>query len=183
MKKRAIQIDAVIFDLIIMGFFLLLALLSFGYNPRARSIPLGLGIVGSVMSLLQFLVDALPRVRSKLRFVSSSGVLATEEKFLRKDAGSQRAKLPDEPEKRAPAPEEREKVKPIEWWRVFRIVLWLVGFIVLLALTNYLIAVGAFVVLATKLEARESWKRAILLGVFVDGGFFILFELLLQAQI
>ena len=70
-----------------------------------------------------------------------------------------------------------------EWGRVLRVVLWLVGFIVLLAFTNYLIAVGAFIVLMTRFEAKQSWKKAILLGVCTNLGFFILFELLLKVQL
>ena len=74
------------------------------------------------------------------------------------------------------------KTKATEWWRLFRIILWLVGFIVLLSFTHYLIAVGAFIVLATRLEARETWKRSILLGICVNVSFYILFEVLLKAQ-
>jgi hypothetical protein len=78
-KQKAVQTDAVLFDLIILGFFLLFAFISFAYNPRARSIPLALGILGSVMMLMQLLVDALPGLRSKLRFVSATGLLAKED--------------------------------------------------------------------------------------------------------
>ena len=89
-EKQVIRGDAILFDVIIMAFFLLLAIVSLNYNPRARSIPLGLGILGSVMMFLQFLVDALPRVRSKLRFVSQSGILAGENKFQPKGLGTPR---------------------------------------------------------------------------------------------
>ena len=80
------------------------------------------------------------------------------------------------------SPQEKTKSKVVEWWRLFRVILWLVGFIVLLSFTNYLIAVGAFVVLATRLEARETWKRSIVLGICVNVSFYILFEVILKAQ-
>ena len=174
-KKKTIAIDAVLFDLLVFGFFLLLAIVSLKYNPRARSIPLALGIVGSLMTFLQFLVDAFPRTRSILRFVGSSGLLANESPFERKKSG--------EAPSREMGKTKKEATEGTEWWRVFRIILWLVGFLILLAFTKYLIAVGAFVILVTRLEARESWKRAILLGVGVDLGFYILFDVLLQAQL
>jgi len=171
-KKKTLAIDAVLFDLIVFGFFLLLAAVSLKYNPRARSIPLALGVIGSFMTFLQFLVDAFPRMKSKLRFVSSAGVLADENPFEGQGAGKAKAGEIGEKE-----------TDGAIWWRVFRIILWLVGFLVLLAFTNYLIAVGAFIILVTRLEAGESWLRSVLLGVGVDLGFFILFDLLLQAQL
>lgn len=182
-KQKAVQTDAILFDLIILSFFLLFALISFAYNPRARSIPLALGILGSVMMLMQLLVDAFPSLRSKLRFVGATGLLAKEDQARIK--GSQK---PDSEGVSAsePAPPlgSRKSISiGLEWWRVLRVVLWLAGFIVLLAFTNYLIAVGAFIVLVTRFEAKQSWKNAILLGVFTNLGFFILFELLLKVQL
>jgi hypothetical protein len=78
-KQKAVRTDAVLFDLIILSFFLLLALLSFDYNPRARSIPMALGILGSLMTLMQLMVDAFPGLRPKLRFVNAAGLLAKED--------------------------------------------------------------------------------------------------------
>jgi hypothetical protein len=182
-KHKAVRTDVILFDLIILCFFLLLALLSPAYNPRARSIPMALGILGSVMMLMQFLADAFPGLRSKLRFVGATGLLAKEDQARPKGA----EKLASEgiaPSDQTPSVSARNGISiGGEWWRVLRVVLWLAGFIVLLAFTNYLIAVGAFIVLVTRLEAKESWKRAILLGACTNLGFFILFELLLKVQL
>lgn len=182
-KQKTVRTDAILFDLIILVFFLLLAVLSFAYNPRARSIPMALGILGSVMMLMQLLVDALPGLRSKLRFVGATGLLAKED--------SARPKGPKKPHSEGIPPS--DQAPPVsagnglsiggEWWRVLRVVVWLAGFIVLLAFTNYLISVGVFIVLVTRFEAKESWKRAILLGACTNLGFFILFELLLKVQL
>jgi hypothetical protein len=180
--KKPYAIDAIIFDVILFCFFLLLAITSLGYNPRARSIPMVLGILGAVMMLLQFLVDTLPGLRSKLRFVSSSGLLSVEDSF-RSKVSTKQADTPTVVPKGDEPPTETALSKATEWWMVFRIVLWLVGFIVLVAYTNYLIAVAAFIIFVTKFEAKESWKRAIGLAFCVDLGFFILFDLLLQAQL
>jgi hypothetical protein len=141
-----------------------------------------LGILGSFMMLLQLLVDALPGLRSKLRFVGSSGLLSVEDSFRSKVSVKQEGPSTVEVKAEEPAPTTARDTRS-EWWLVFRIVLWLVGFIIVVAFTNYLIAVGAFIVLVTKFEAKESWKRAIGLAFCVDLGFFILFDLLLQAQL
>lgn len=182
-KKHITLNDAVLFDLIIMSFFLLLAVVSLDYNPRARSIPLALGIVGSVMMFMQFLVDALPSVRSKLRFISQSGLLAGESKFQPKGLVRPGAEAVTQLDQAGLSSDEKAPTKVAEWWRLTRVILWLVGFIVLLGFTHYLIAVGAFVILVTKVEAKESWKRAIALGICVNIGFYLLFEVILQAQL
>jgi hypothetical protein len=182
-KKHITLNDAVLFDLIIMGFFLLLAIVSLNYNPRARSIPLALGIVGSVMMFLQFLVDVLPSVRSKLPFISQSGLLAGQDQFRPKGLVTPGPEAVTEPDQTALSPREEEQGKVVEWWRVLRVILWLVGFIVLLAFTHYLIAVGAFVISVTKFEAKESWKRSIMLGICVIAAFYLLFSVILRAQV
>ncbi len=182
-EKRVTVTDAVLFDLIIMGFFLLLAVVSLDYNPRARSIPLVLGIVGSVMMFLQLLVDVLPMVRSKLRFISQSGLLADQDQFRPKGLVAPAPEAVTDPDQTALSSREEEKRKVFEWWRVLRVILWLVGFIVLLGFTHYLIAVGAFVILVTKVEAKESWKRSLTLGICVIGAFYLLFSVILKAQV
>ncbi|MEW6671903.1 MAG: tripartite tricarboxylate transporter TctB family protein [Thermodesulfobacteriota bacterium] len=175
--KRLIINDRVIFDLLVFVFFLLLAIMSLEYNPRARSIPLGLGLIGSFMIFMQLLSDAFPKLKSKLRFISQSSLLETESKPKESSA----AKKPAAGSGRPAVQEETESRS--EWWRLFRVILWLAGFILLLAYVNYLIAVGAFTVFATRMEAGESWKRSIILGISVCAGFYLLFDLLLQAQL
>lgn len=182
-EKHITLNDAVLFDLIIMGFFLFLAIVSFEYNPRARSIPLALGIVGSTMMFLQLIVDALPMVRSKLRFVSQSGLLAGARQFGPRGSVTPEAEAATGPDQTPLSSREEPQSKVAEWWRVLRVILWLVGFIILLGFTHYLIAVGAFVILATKLEAQESWKRSIALGISIMVAFYLLFSIILKAQV
>jgi len=173
-EKEIIRWDSVIFDLLILCFFLLLTVLAFGYNPRARSIPIGLGFLASAMALLQLMVDAVPKWRSTLRFVSSRGILAGRKHYGAKDL--------QEPEG-TEAAHGAGKTGGREWLRVLRIVCWLSGFIIVVAYTHYLIAVGAFLLLVTRLEAGESWKRSAILAAGVVLGFYVLFDLLLQAQL
>jgi hypothetical protein len=163
--------DAVLFDLIVLVFFLVILILAFNYNPRARSIPLGLGIAGSIMMFLQFLADAIPRLRSKLGFVVRGGILGGEKDISENDEKSDQTSLP------------KKESSGRFWWQVSRITLWLAGFIILLSLVNYLIAVGAFIILITKIEAKERWIKALLLAVSVDICFFILFDIILQVQL
>ena len=183
-EKKFILSDAVIVDFVFLAFFLMLAIVSFNYNPRARSIPLGLGLLGSVMMFLQLLADAVPNLRSKLRFIVQSGILATEKETNQKG-------LKEKERKSEVPPLSAKKSKSLDyWWHVLRITLCLVGFILLLRLfisweipSGYLIAVGAFITLITRFEAKESWKKSILLAVCINACFFILFDILLQAHL
>jgi len=180
-EKKFVLSDAVIADLVFLAFFLVIAIVAVNYNPRARSIPMALGVIGSIMMIFQTLADAIPGLRAKLGFVVQSGILADDKTSDPKDKK-------DPPES---AQISLKKVKPLVYWgRVLRLVLWLVGFILLFQLliftelpSGYLIAVGSFIVLMTKFEAKESWKKAILLAVCVNTCFFILFDILLQAHL
>ena len=169
--------DTVLFDLVVLIFFLMLAILSFEYNPRARSIPLGLGIIGSAMIFLQLLADAIPALRRRLRFVIQGGILEVENdsKKIKRVADLHKSKQASGPEK--------EETPARYWLQVLRLILWLVGFVGLLILVNYLIAVAAFIILITKLEAKQGWTKSIVLAVCVDVSFYVLFDLILQAQL
>ena len=175
-ETKIIFSDTVLFDLVVLIFFLMLAVLSFEYNPRARSIPLGLGIIGSAMIFLQLLADAIPALRNRLRFVIQGGILEVDNdsKKINKVADLHKSKPASGPEKETSAR---------YWLQVLRLILWLVGFVGLLILVNYLIAVAAFIILITKLEAKQGWTKSIVLAACVDVSFYILFDLILQAQL
>ncbi|MFC1816709.1 tripartite tricarboxylate transporter TctB family protein [Thermodesulfobacteriota bacterium] len=175
--------DAVMFDLIVFLFFLVIAIGSFDYNPRDRSIPLGLGILGATMMFLQLLSDSIPAIRSKLRFVSQSGLLGEEAQNQKKDLSKTEDKVAATEQAQPGSTEKETTPAAFNWEKVFRLLLWLLGFIVLLSFANYLIAVGLFLVLITRFEAKESWKRAFVLAVCVNVCFFILFDLILNVQL
>lgn len=177
-QRRLVIDDTVLFDMFLLVLFLTLFFVSFNYNARASSIPMALGVVGSLMVALQLLVDMVPSLRQTFRFVVESGLL-----------GGQGAKGEAEktdgagPVEEILTREEKNRSDLEDWLKVLRLVIWMAAFIVLLGTAHYLIAVGLFVVLITRLEAKESWLRSFLLAVCVDGAFFVLFELILQAQL
>ena len=175
-ETKFILNDTVLFDLIVLIFFLVLAILSFEYNPRARSIPMGLGIIGSIMIFFQLLADAIPALRPRLRFIVQGGILLTDNAIKKK---------PEEADTQKSIRASGSEIeKPAHYWlQVVRLVLWLSGFVFLLTLVNYLIAVGVFIILITKLEAKESWLKSIILALCIDASFYILFDLILQANL
>jgi hypothetical protein len=176
-KDRPRLNDRSIFDLILLGLFVLFAIESLNYNPRARSIPLGLGIVGGIMILMQFLADAFPAVGSRLRFLGQRGFLASQAPAGKPGGESGDRGEGQTPDSTQPADQEAS------WGRVFRIVLWLGGFVVLLMFTHYLLAVGMFILFLTKLEGKESWTRSAGIALGTSVAFYLLFEVILNAHL
>ena len=80
-RKYFVLSDATLFDLLLLCFFVLIGAVSFYYNPRARSIPLLLGIVGSAMVFAQLIFDAVPGAEKFCRFVGENGLLAGKKQF------------------------------------------------------------------------------------------------------
>jgi hypothetical protein len=176
-KDRPRLNDRSIFDLLLLGLFVLFSIVSLSYNPRARSIPLGLGIVGGIMILLQFLADFFPAAGSRLRFLGQRGFLAVQA-----PAGKAVEESGDTGEGRTPE-SDRPADQEASWGRVFRIILWLGGFVVLLMFTHYLLAVGLFILFLTKIEGRESWIRSGSIALGTTVAFYLLFEVILNAHL
>ena len=179
-KKKMFEVeDACLFDLVILALFVLFAVKSLEYNPRARAIPLGLGIVGSVMMLLQFLADASPAARSKLRFTGQRGLFANEGERVRQgQAATGKGAGGGMP----PESEEIEETG-VSWIRVLRVILWLVSFVIVLKLVHYLVGVGLFLLFMTRVEAKESWTWSMGVTVGTCILFFLLFEVILGAHL
>lgn len=176
-RKRVQINDHCIFDLLILAAFVLFTIQSFEYNPRARVIPMGLGVIGGIMMLLQFLVDAFPELRLKLRFLSQRGLLGGPDPFKGRDV--QHADW----SRRIAFESHQTEKKVASWARVFRIILWLAGFVALLKAVYYLVAVGLFILFLTKMEARESWGRSLSVAVGTCVAFYLLFDVILNANL
>jgi hypothetical protein len=181
-RKPILIKDDWLFDLLVLVFFLVIALMSLRYNPTARSIPLVLASIGAVMMFLQFLADALPVTRSKLRFVTQRGLLKSISiERQPKDVSETEAGLDVTQVLRSESQEKEGKI--VSWIMVLRVVLWLICFIIVLKYIGYLVAVGFFLFFLTKLEAKESWARSIGLAIGTCIAFYVLFEVILKACI
>jgi hypothetical protein len=176
-KEPWIQIgESVIFDLLLLVAFVVFAVKSLGYNPRARAFPMGLGTIGGVMMLLQLIADAIPAMRSKLRFLGQRGLLGGASPIRTTEASGERTVDTMDPS-------HKPETRPASWTRVFRVVLWLVGFVVLLKVTHYLVSVGFFIFFLTKIEAKENWFRSASLAAGTCLAFYLLFEVILNAHL
>ena len=178
-KSRWGVTDEAVFDVLLLLFFVVMSVASFQYNARAQSIPLAVGVVGALMMAVQLMVDTLPRVRARLGFVSQGGLLSNPNALSRRSEAEAAALDSCD----APPPAESAKEESTSWVRVFRMVLWLFGFAMLLAWTHYLIAVGVFTFFVVVGEAKESWVRALVLTLCVCASYYVLFNIVLGAQL
>ncbi|GAB7388846.1 hypothetical protein BSNK01_26840 [Bacillaceae bacterium] len=160
-----------LFNLLIALAMVVLIAYSFAYNATARSIPLFVGSLVLIMSVLQFLVDAFPGMANRLSFIRQTGVLMEDR--MQQDIESKH-EISHETQ---PAPEEKKD----DWGKVFAIFLWMSGFVLLLAFTTYKLAVPLFLFLFIWLVGKERILPA--LGIAAGMGVFMyaLFDLLLHA--
>lgn len=131
------------------------------------------------MILLQLLVDGLPAMGKMFRFVTQTGIFAEQSRGAppRTRQGSERAN------RIANRLRGFAEEQDTSWGKVFRVILWLAFFVVLLRYVDYLLAVRAFLFLLVRLEARESWTKAITLAGGTCAAFYVLFEVILKAHL
>lgn len=152
-----------IFKLFMMGVGLVGLILATSYNPTARMIPLGLSVLLIVLMALMFLQENVPALSKYFGFMGQRG-LFSEEKAKTDSA------------------EKSEEAKQ-EYRKLFRLIIWLVAFTILLGYVNYLIAVPLFLLLFIRLEGGQSWRSAVYVAAGMGIFNFLLFDLLLKTSL
>ena len=146
------------------AFLALLLVLSFKYVPKARLMPLVVGVPTLALVVFCLLVNLVPGFSKRYRRVAEQDVF---------DLGEIRKKLaPAARKKRSPAEIRRKEMNMI-WW--------LVGLMAAILLLGYLIAIPGFVFLFLKVRSGERWLTTILVTaatwICVYGVFVVLLKL------
>lgn len=152
-----------IFSLFIVIFMIILVINSFEYNSKARLIPLAVGFLVLVMTLLQFIADTTPSMGRRLSFLRQKGMFTQQ--------------VNDQPNSEAQTQESEER-----WSQIMKTFIWLIGFTVLLYFTTYLFAVPIFLFLFIWLAGKEKIISALSVAVGMGVTMYVLFELLLGAR-
>lgn len=145
-------------------FLILLLLLSFEYAPKARLMPLVVGIPTLALVVIHLLINVVPSLSEKYRKVREHDIF---------DLGEIKKK---------PAPPPGERKSPAEIGKKeVNIVWWLIGLMGAICVVGYLIAIPAFCFLFLKIRSGERWLAAIIVTaatwVFVYGVFVIVLKL------
>jgi len=156
----------VVFDISLLVFFGLLAVIALEYNAKARAMPFIFGSGGFILVLMQTAYDLSPRVRNRLRFLEEKGASwaqgpAGTEESMEDQAG------------------EQEGEEQGSWARILRIFTWLVAFLIALNYLGYLIAVPFLVFGMLVVEGRRKLVSAAVASVVMLLFMYALFELVL----
>lgn len=142
----------------------------FNYNPNARLFPLVVGTVAFFLALIQFLVDAFPSMRRLFPFVVEKGVF-TAKPLQGVHNESKKTET------------EQESMKENELLKITLIFSWLIGFVLLFNYFHYLVAVFLFLFTFIWLFSKENPKIALGISVGMCGFLFLVFDLLLGANL
>jgi len=158
------------FELAIVIISVVMLVISTSYNEKARLFPMVISVILIVVMVLLFLQETVPAASRYLGFIGSGGLFASRKSASGKDEG--------ESDKAPNAAAQHGEV-----YRLFRFILWLLGCIIMLKFVTYLIVMPVFLLLFTKVEARQSWRNAV--GVALGMGVFnyLLFTVLLGSTI
>ncbi len=139
--------------------------LSISYNPQARSIPLAVGGLTLLMLIIQFFGETVHAFGKRFPFLSQEGMFSGPTNIEDKQG------------------EQEEKVNEnAQWASVFVIILSIIGFIIILYYTNYIVAVFVFlfsvICFLGKEKPIKSFGIASTMSVFM----YVLFDLLLNTR-
>ena len=143
---------------------------TFNYNPNARLFPWVVGIVAFLLAFIQFLVGTFPTMKRYFPFVVDKGVFSLEQE---KSA----SKAKEEPKKG-----EKEVRNRGEFLKVTIIFVWLLAFVVAFNYFHYILAVFLFLFTFIWFFANEKPRIAFFISVGMCGFLFLVFDLLLGAN-
>lgn len=147
-----------LFNLILLITMLVMVIISFDYNPKARLFPLAVGAVTFVMLLWQLIMDQFPKLKEKMSLTN------TESEKEKKEEKN---------------PEQKKK----HWLVAFQCLIAMVILTVLLIYVSYLIAVPVFLLLFIWLIGKAKLMNALGVSILVSGFMYVLFDLVLHANI
>lgn len=135
-----------VYNLFFVLFFLCVIIVSFGYNPKARLIPLVIGFPCMAMAIAQFFLD-LGKERKKGQSMEDELFQGVMKKVFQMEIGE------DQQEKKKKGGSEKSR-------RLFESVFWILCFVALIYLFGFLIAIPFFTILYMRYK-RERWVMAL----------------------
>jgi hypothetical protein len=164
-----------IFTLIIVLLMAVLIIYSVDYNPTARSIPIVVGSMVLFMSLVQLLGDMFPTLSERFAFLGERNNNIDDSKQIEENIETK--EQIQETDKENPSGKDSEE----DWSQIFISFIWLIGFVVLLFFTSYLLAVPLFLFFYTWLAGKTKPSAALGIAIGMGLFMFVLFDLLLGA--
>ena len=130
---------------------------SIGYGGEMGRVPLLIGSGCVILSILLLVSEINPKLEKVLRIEGLDLVKGTE-------TGS-------------------EKGKELNMAKLYTMLAWLGGLVILIIFVGFLIATGIFLFLFLKLFSNISWLKSLLITIIAWGFIFLLFGVLLRSNL
>ena len=138
-----------------------------GYQPKARLVPLAIGIPTLLLTLFQLLIDTIPAVSKRFSFLEEYDVFGIE---------SERA--PEKAEQR----NEQPTLNAIHR-RELRFAAWLLLLMALIYFLGYLTAIALFMPLFLKFRSSEGWRMTLAMTAGTWIFVYVIFILVMRAPL
>ena len=159
MKK--VSIGRLIFVGLLVIFTLVMVLTSFSYFPKARLVPLVVGIPTLILAILAIIGEAYPKLLRSLD-VNLKNFNGWDQ--------DQEARL--------------EELREMQFGRRVLIqFIWLIGFIILIYLVGFLIGIAVFAILFLKVYGKVGWIKTLAIAAGTWGFIFFMFETFMKVAL
>lgn len=158
--------DRTFFTFGIFVLVLVFIILSLNYQPRARLVPLAIGIPTLLLTLFQLLIDLIPAVGRRFSFFQEYDVFGIEADRVTDNSG-------------------KETAQPTQTihQRELGFAAWLLLLVALIYFVGYLLAIPLFLLLFLKLRSSESWRMTLSLTAGTWAFVYVIFILIMDAPL
>lgn len=166
-----------IFNACLIIAMIVVLVMAFEYNARARLFPLIFSSLIIFMTGLHMMMVNMKNPPKFLHFVTKSGALTN---YAVKEETS------DGMDQQEQALKSSEEIKAsddeLTWGNIFYIFLWLTLFVISIVFIHYLLATLIFLILFMRFVGKVRWKTTLYFSFILTGSLYFLFEILLSAQ-
>lgn len=145
---------------LVLGFLLL----SLNYQPRARLVPLIIGVPTLLLTLFQLLIDMIPAVGRRFSFFQDYDLFGIETS-------------------RAAEPAQESRPSGSVFRREINFAAWLLLLMALVYFLGYLVAIPLFLVLFMRLRSSESWLMTLSITAVTWAFVYIVFIVVMGAPL
>ncbi len=156
--------DRTLFTLGVFVLVLVFLVLSLGYQPRARLVPLIIAVPTLLLTLLQLLIDMIPAVARRFSFFQEYDLFGI-------DSG------------RAAEPSEENRRSGTVYRRELGFAAWLLLLMALIYFLGYLVAIPLFLILFMRLRSSESWLMTLSITAATWAFVYVVFIMVMGAPL
>ncbi len=156
--------DRTLFTLGVFVLVLVFLVLSLGYQPRARLVPVIIAVPTLLLTLFQLLIDMIPAVARRFSFFQEYDLFGIE-------TG------------RAAAPSEESRPSSAVFRRELNFAAWLLLLVSLIYFIGYLVAIPLFMVLFMRLRSSERWLTTLSITAVTWAFVYVVFIVVMGAPL